>query len=253
MLNTIIFSRDRACQLDALLRSMPAHLHPTVLYMTSNARFEEGYEVLMRERSAVFVREVAFRQDLAWLVDSASRYTMFLCDDDVFVRDMPPFGGLEPDEVCFSLRLAPGLTYCFPKQQRQDEPKMKDLRYEWLTADGDYGYPMSLDGHVFRTSDIMAKIKTLEFECPNTFEAALAREALSERISPFKKHRPMIRCVERPVVVNIPLNQVQRRWMLPNCNVEAVILNELYLKGKRMRVHYKGNVSCHAAIPVSFT
>ena len=51
-LDIIVFSKDRACQLDALLRSMreffrlPHRIH--VIYTTSTGEFELGYDFLRR-------------------------------------------------------------------------------------------------------------------------------------------------------------------------------------------------------------
>ena len=51
-MDIIVFSKDRACQLDALLRSIdvyfnvPHRLH--ILYTTTSLEYERGYDVLRR-------------------------------------------------------------------------------------------------------------------------------------------------------------------------------------------------------------
>ena len=247
MINTVIFSKDRACQLDMLIRSMEKHakeLQPSVLYRTTSQRFNQGYAKIPQCDTVRVVAERNFRADVIRLCTVSDPYTMFLSDDDVFVRDMPVFAGLEPDELCVSLRLAPKLTFCHPTQREQVPPKITGLRYDWADADGDYGYPMSLNGHIFRTEELLAKLESAEFICPNTLEVALAA-------SPIR--RPKIRCMAKSVVVNVPVNQVQNRWRLPNMGLDATIINELWLCGMSMSVSYSKNISCHAEIPISFT
>ena len=49
---TIVFSKNRACQLDQLLRSLVEHLeewnlfHITVIYVAENEDFKEGYRIV---------------------------------------------------------------------------------------------------------------------------------------------------------------------------------------------------------------
>ena len=72
--NIIIFSKDRACQLDLLLRSMWSHIdsfdlyHIKVLYTYSNSLFYEGYrELIEREEfpSVFFKHETNFKDDVS--------------------------------------------------------------------------------------------------------------------------------------------------------------------------------------------
>ena len=54
MLNIIVFSRDRACQLELFIRSMKFYFKEfyqyniNVLYTYSNNKFKEGYEKLFK-------------------------------------------------------------------------------------------------------------------------------------------------------------------------------------------------------------
>ena len=69
----IILSKDRACQLDLLLQSidknMPELISPTVLYRSSSANFDAGYNVVKRRKFAcnpVFV--IMLRKTTAYLL-----------------------------------------------------------------------------------------------------------------------------------------------------------------------------------------
>lgn len=65
LLQVIVFSKDRPLQLEALLRSMGAHmLVPRSCHVLFTASFEAGYEELMRARSDVdWFQETFFTND----------------------------------------------------------------------------------------------------------------------------------------------------------------------------------------------
>ncbi|MGI9388094.1 MAG: glycosyltransferase family 92 protein, partial [Methyloligellaceae bacterium] len=88
----VIFSKDRACQLEALLRSMSRFLeHPhetTVLYTASDQSYQTGYDALSGSYPSLnWVRETDFKADLIRLIREAgergARHVMFLVDDIV--------------------------------------------------------------------------------------------------------------------------------------------------------------------------
>jgi len=72
----VIFSRDRAMQLDAVLRSLFLHCQDIdsadiwILYKTTDLRHEKQYQELIREYSGkvFFKKELDLRQDLSWLL-----------------------------------------------------------------------------------------------------------------------------------------------------------------------------------------
>ena len=51
--------------------------------------------------------------------------------------------------------------------------------WHWMGMEGDWGYPMSLDGHIFRTAEIAPLLEHLDYRNPNVLEAALARRPLT--------------------------------------------------------------------------
>lgn len=115
--NAIIFSKDRACQLDQLLSSIEAHVENLgtlvkiqVLYTFSANSFRQGYEELKKMHplvafhhegnltegvSSVYSREHAngaakmrgFKSDYLRLLDADSPYTLHFVDDMVMVRE----------------------------------------------------------------------------------------------------------------------------------------------------------------------
>jgi hypothetical protein len=93
-MHCIVFSRDRAMQLDGFLKSVrqhtPAYTKVTALCKPTSERHRESYFALRSSHPEVqWVHESAFRDDLIGLLDQAP-YTVFHTDDDVFFRPSRP-------------------------------------------------------------------------------------------------------------------------------------------------------------------
>src|SRR5690242_7559406 len=118
MVRCIVFSRDRAMQLDAFLTSVQLHASAAytsmwVLYTTTADRHRESYARLEEIYPDVeWVEESSFRDDLINVVSTepAEPLTVFHTDDDIFYGTFAP-PELGDDEVCFSLRLGRNIVY----------------------------------------------------------------------------------------------------------------------------------------------
>ena len=118
--------------------------------------------------------------------------------------------------------------------------------FKWHGEQGDYGYPMSLDGHFFRTNEIIALSKALTYNNPNSYEAILARYPLN---------RLKMICFEDSIIVNNPVNKVQNYNNNVHGNVTAEFLNEKFLDGYVIDFEdFKGvkNFACHQEIEINF-
>src|SRR5581483_4660004 len=138
ILKTLVFSKNRACQLELLLRSLP--YSPSVLY-TYDKEFELGYTKLMKMYPKVdFIKQTNFKSQLLEFVQSC-KYILFLTDDDVmietFSENLPEY--LEfiksPDVVSLSLGLSSSVA---------------GKKWKWQKYRNNYrlrmwGYPMSID------------------------------------------------------------------------------------------------------------
>ena len=251
-MNVVIFSKDRAAQLDLLLRSMPEWFDEVyVIWTASDNNYRNAYQVLMNETPECVMciqQGKDFKQDTVWFADSPNEHTMFLTDDDVFLRgfDMPTM----PDNVaCLSLRLNPRMDYCYTLNRPQKMPKIGTAGniWNWRLADADYGYPMSLDGHIFRTADILPLLERLDYHDPNSLEAALARNPIN---------RPMMMCFDRSVIVNNPVNRVQdtiKNRFGEFFGYSQEWLNKQFMAGKRIKLEpfigYDPN-ACHVELPI---
>jgi len=263
MINFIVFSKDRACQLELLLRSMKKHftewpmVKTSILYTYSTDDFRLGYEKTKQyhpEFSYVQEQPGRFKDQVIELIKPENQATMFFVDDQVFKDRF----NLKTDQVrrflmhsniiCLSLRMCPRLSYCYTEKRSTPPPKFTPM-YEWFWPDqaGDWAYPHALDAHLFRTEDILPLAKELDYSNPNTFEGALASRP--------PLHKPFMICFEESKVINIPVNKVQTANSNHCGNIPADYLNKEYLSSKRIslsNIEIFKNISAHQEIPIIF-
>jgi hypothetical protein len=178
--NCIVFSKDRAMQLEACLSSIarfaPYQGIPTVIFKASSSEFGAAYEQL--EGSAVLVREGSdFRRTLLEAIDGSLPHTVFHTDDDVFFRQPASTPILPEGFAAFSLRLGENTSYCYPLASEQPVPRVESagplMAWDWRTAEGDFAYPMSLDGHLLSTALVLRMLARARFKNPNELEEEL--------------------------------------------------------------------------------
>lgn len=221
-MRTIIFSKDRACQLYALLETIEKFdpdnvFQPEVLYTSSTQEFAKAYAIVKdRFHKVRFVEQSSFKVDvMAWLNRVQDYACMFLVDDQ-FMRhpllvskyDIGNLLSSNGNIGTVSLRLGKNTTYQYQIGQTIPLPKfgMRDGFLTWNShaypSSTNWGYPLSVDGHVFRTTDMRAMCNRLVFHSPNTLE-----EQLSLQKGYFSC---IMACLEESIFVNNPLNLVQR-------------------------------------------
>jgi len=243
----IVFSRDRAAQLDLLLdslqRNAPGLLDPIdVLWQATGEPYERGYgRCAAAHPEARFLRETAFATQVATLVEGGGALTFFTDDSVLFkpltTRPRRPESWLSTNEelVCFSLRLGSNCDSCYSLARPQLLPAFtfldsETLAWEWQEADGDFGYPGSLDGHVFRRETILELISAGGYSNPNTLEELLATRIAADARGSIGSYR-------ESHLVGVPVNRVNQTH--PNRFGERwpyglSVLNERYLAGGRL-------------------
>jgi hypothetical protein len=206
-MTTIVFSKDRAMQLDAFLRSYEKHVMPLskvyVLFAASSYRHEKAYEYAHRLfHFATFVQQTTFKDDVLRLLPKDGT-VVFYVDDQVFIH--PWFVTEKPG---LSLRLGLNLTrdYAFGDRAQNLPPyeAVNDSMISWRWADGElsWRYPLSVDGHVFDADMLRTMIEQIEFHSPNTLESAL------QQFVPYFLERYGT-CYRQSKVVNVPWTRVQ--------------------------------------------
>jgi hypothetical protein len=152
------------------------------------------------------------------VIDPHLPLTMFLVDDIVFTAntsfDDSPFLAFKSrsDILALSLRLHGSVTYCYASAEQVTPPEfLSDNTWFWTEGEGDWRYAMSIDGNVYRTADVLPLLTRLEFDSPNSLEAAMAHNTLPH---PF-----MNMYMDAPRLINIPSNRVQDNF--PNRHADS--------------------------------
>jgi hypothetical protein len=265
MINGIVFSKDRAAQLKLFLDSVEKNANGVfslnVLYTYSNDEFEKGYNKLMEQFPEVkWIKEIDFReQTLAILENSIYNYTSFFTDDDIIygrVDENEMISKLETDNdaFCFSMRLGLNTNKCYT--MRCDNVIMPDyeddkfIKWNWSVHYMDFGYPLSVDGHIFKTKEIHKLSKKVMFQNPNTFEAAL------QMFGNYPKKTMW--SYKQSKLVNSPSNVVQS--VFPNREgefhgISAQELNDNFLSGREIKLNkidFSNIVGCHQELELPF-
>ena len=221
-----------------------------MLYTTSNNSYMRGYQKLMgRYKYINFTNELHFKDDLTKIIDLDAYYTVFFVDDIVwrepFTLQCKEFSLFVNDSeiLCLSLRLDPNLNYCYALDINMEPPCFDDkLTWHWYGEAGDFGYPMSLDGHIFRTSEIAPLLRNMHYKNPNSLEGALASNPLQSK---------KMLCLARAPIFNIPINKVQTQNLNRHGNISANHLNHLFLDGYRISLSpllgFRNN-ACHQEV-----
>jgi hypothetical protein len=227
-------------QLHLLLESIEKNANNVyninVLYKHSDEKFKEGYEILINSFphiNWVEEKDDKFKEQTLSLMETNFEFSCFMVDDNVF------FGKINEAEItktikdysniiCFSPRQGINTTSCYTMKCDNiilpDRESDNFIFWNWGNRYADAGYPLSLDGHIFRTKDLKKMVKSISFSNPNTLE---------EGLQIFDNYpRDTMFAYKRSIFVGIPINIVNNTH--PNRNGEefsfsAKDLNEKYL------------------------
>jgi hypothetical protein len=260
----VIFSKDRACQLDSLLRSLRDHFCAqtggiTVLYRATTEAFRSGYDALIKRSTIKGITwrcEKSFSDDVGDIVGGLGNdsLVMFLTDDAVMFKPC----ALDPVLAVFTGRhlfvsLRASRTYAedtppeFIAKGAYLEWKWNYSKRRWVT----WNYPFSVDGNIFHARHLRKVVGRISFKAPNSFEGRMH----AYRHTWWVKRIPYALAAEEAVVFNNPLNRVQTEGRTWHRNVTAEYLNERYLGGLEIdnsELYRAVPSATHFAVPVSF-
>lgn len=263
MINAIVFSKNRAAQLELFLRSLKKYFKEfseltfNILYTYSNDEFKKGYDklfIIHNDSNLNYIKETKkFKEHILELVDEDNEHTIFFVDDMIFKNDFTlsskqfKLFSLNDNILTLSLRLHKNLSYCYPARIHMTPPNFdSNMTFKWRGQSGDYGYPMSLDAHFFRTKDILPLLKVLNYNNPNSLESSLAM---------YPKNKPKMLCFKESIVLTIPVNKVQNFNQNVYGNISAKFLNDKFMDGYIIDLeHYDGfkNYSCHQELEMEY-
>jgi hypothetical protein len=263
----IVFSKDRPLQLHCLLSSYfehvssPAPVH--VLFASSNSRYKRGYEALFQffgSRLGSITEQKNFKKDIIDIIENLqSSQLFFLVDDIVFIRkmDLSVLSCLPANTFIISLRLGKNILLSHTGLKKQMQPHFISHKkvgsenlniWSWAQGETDWAYPLSLDGNIFATAEMISVLKYLNFHSPNTLEASL------QKINRLALKRYGV-CFDLSKIVNLPYNRVQTDFDNVSGSISTDYLLQKWEEGMAIdyRKMYNYTNTCpHELVPVEF-
>jgi len=256
MIDAMIFSKNRPMQLHALLASIKKHtnLSPESITVLHNydEDFQEGLSAVKEKHRGVnFLQEINFTDQVKTFLKLGSKFCVFFVDDMIVKDDIDfnvPCSILEtnPQIINFSLRLGTHLHHCYPVNSSQSVPdgtvRSGFFIWDWKNSQLDWNYPFSVDGHIFRRSELEGWSSHLSFSRPNNFEESM------QQIKNFFVLPSLGCCYVTSKVFNMPLNRVQNDVKNRAENISVESLNTLWLEGKELdidKVYKFLNIGAH--------
>lgn len=248
MINYLIYSKDRASQLDLLLRSIDKYatnINTIILYKTSNNDFQLGYNKLIAQcdkyhSAPTIIPESDFRRDTIELVKNhPCELFGLLTDDSIFYRDLRYTSNelfqLMLVNNCHSFSFRNGLN---TKLQCHYQPIYSELECSHINNDiimwdtsrysygTDFGRPVSIDGNIFNYNNLLKTLTEFEWQCPRTLDGVNT-----------KYLGPKMMAFNHSIVVNLPWNLTvggnADNWG-KYYSYSLVELNDRWLKGQKI-------------------
>lgn len=263
-LHIFIFSKDRACQLDSLLRSVHDNLsvpvkQVTVLYRATDINFRNSYKKLKTANiipGIEWVEESDFREDLVGMIDrlADNSLVMFLVDDNIFFRpfnDNALLRKFADRHLFISLR-------CSRTYAKDVSPSFlhetKYLEWKWnyhKKRPVTWNYPLGVDGNIFHARVLKRILHHISFRAPNSLEGNMH----TYRHAWWVKRIRLALAPLAAVVVNNPLNRVQTEGKTWHQDISPAQLNQKYLEGYRINnsnLYSAEPTAIHFAMDVQF-
>jgi|688.fasta_scaffold01481_23 hypothetical protein len=245
MIDVIVFSKNRPLQLYALLESMLSFTDAgqvaqvSVIYSYDDEYSSALDEVKKKFEGITFIKQTNFKRDVATaLFASTNDFCTFLVDDIVFKNTISLGNIVEllknnPGLLTYSMRMGLHLNFCYPTDKIQPIPDgsiiSQTFVWNWTNAQGDWSYPLSLDGHVFKKSDVMTWTSKINFNNPNQLEDFMQHaktQGLSQHCA----------CHVFSSIVNMPINRVQNEYANRCGEVDPSKLLEVWSSGKKIDI-----------------
>lgn len=253
MIKLLIFSKDRASQLDFLLRSIelycPNEFDVSVLYKASDSNFELGYTKIydlypnIRLYNENLI-DKSFRElTIGILGNMNPEWIAISTDDTIIYRPFVIKNEYLQDVDVFSMRYGLNTLVQDPHKNTY-QPPLHNYINEGETISWDsskynptdnYGYIFGLDLHAYRAKKFLALISSFDWKNTNQLETGLFHR---------KGHiLPVMRSFKQSVAFNVPVNNMSGATIAGkyySYSVES--LNELFLQGKRISMESLDNV-----------
>lgn len=240
MFNCLIFSKDRAMQLDLLLRSIKDNFPEInkihILWKASDNFYLSGYTKLIKKnlsnKNYTWYKEVDFKFTVKKIVGNFfdQKYSLCFADDDVIINK-PSFDNIlkafDDTVININLKMNPNINYCHSASINLDKPKFIEnqdfLKWDWTkcNSNGDWGYPQPINSVIYSTDYFSKLIEKLEFIYPNNLEDAMNNNRNSSK--------PYMLSFLNTISLNIPNNITQNRHT-PHSNNKSFTIESLNKK-----------------------
>lgn len=250
MISVLIFSKNRPCQLDLLLRSIQDNFKQVddiyILIKFTGKQYRKGYEIVYKSETArhcYFFTEIDFKSQVMHIIEKRMKHKHMICfcDDDVVIREVDINfvmldSWLNKDVNALSLRMGDEITYSYAQDMQLKKPNFEQnirdyLCWDWTKGNPkeDWYYPMSLAGNIYRKDRIIELWSRLPFMSPNFIEGYMNTNR--------DLNYPYQMSYDQMHVLNVANNLVQdvcsnRADDDKKFSVET--LNGEFLKGKRL-------------------
>ena len=257
----VIFSKDRPLQLKALIESYQYYCNEPValniVYSASSHEYLNAYQTLFKSHEKALARvendKNGFRECLLSVLENLqSDKVFFLVDDILFKKKVSLENFMKFDRGHVpSLRMGLHLKRSYTQSKEQPIPsftKVDSNFSSWGYSEGklDWGYPLSVDGHIFYRDEILVMTRALDFKAPNSYEAKL------QKFNRLYRKKIGV-CMEVSSILNIPCNKVQTE----NDNIAGDFHQDDLLKlFYEKKIDFKSyenlkNESCHQEVPLN--
>lgn len=254
--DTIVFSKDRAGQLDLFLNSFLTNFpigRVFIIYAHSNNSFYCGYDKLREmtygSNHIVWIPQTeSIKSELYGVLDKSNDIINLCTDDCVYFRKTTIDAAcinniLDTRTLCFSPRLGLNTivqdykTGQLQKQLMSNEEEgyayHPDNILHWLwtkkPALENYGFACHQDSYICRKEDFLA-IANFNWQNMRELEGTLA---LERRHTMY--YKPMMAALEHSFCVNIPANNVlPGLYSGDKCHESLEDMNEKFLNGQRL-------------------
>jgi len=274
MIQVVIFSFNRALQLDSLIESILRYdnsksFETIVLYSYSSNVYKKSYDLLKKKYPSIVwkeentekIQKLNFdfnyfhlhnwywwlkypmlrmkksnfkRLLLKTIEESKHDFLMFLTDDSLFYREIIiPQESIQrmidtSGKTSLSLRHGVNLkggVYTIEKDVIQWDIKDNDEKTDW-------GYPFSVDGHIYLKNKILPALKKTIFNNPNTLESNLCSHVKKRQLFPY------LIANRESCLIGFELNRVQDVFPNNHLNISSEILNNYFLNNYSLDIDY---------------
>lgn len=218
-ITSIIFSKDRAMQLNAFLSSYIALVHNYekiyIIYKCSDDRHQKSYEDLItiyKNQPFIFIKEENFRNQLLNIITyDKAKSIIFYVDDMIFIK---PFDYLElktidTSKYILSLTRGEDLTFSIVLNKPLKIPTFQKysnnfVMFDWFEYGdfSDWEYPLGVSGYMFGRKECLLMLENIPFKAPNSLESNL------QKFLPLFKNRKGV-CPVKVLAVCVHANIIQ--------------------------------------------